>query len=275
MTPITSHLVRFLPPQPSPLAQRSGFRFVAGGVHTSRTLMLEELRALFEATAPNAAKTEYSRAIVEENCVGKETVATRRKTRKLLSELYALDMEVPAFRVLRRLWLLDVGSRPLLALLLALARDPMLQATATAILPLAKGEELSRVELRDAVRAVAGERLNESILDKVARNAASSWSQSGHLHGRTFKIRSLVTPTPISAAYALFLANRAGFLGREALNSSWMRVLDASASTAQECAFEAKRMGLIDLRVAGGVFDLGFAPLEPAPRKEQNWNGRH
>ena len=37
--------------------------------------------------------------------------------------------------------------------------------------------------MRDAVGKAIGERLNESTLDKVVRNTASSWSQSGHLEG--------------------------------------------------------------------------------------------
>lgn len=275
MAALAIHPAPFFPPRPSPLAARAGFRFVVGGVHTSRTIMLEELAALFEATAARLPRDGYGRAIVEGNCLGKGTVTTRRKTRKLLSELYALDPGIPAFRVLRHLWPIDPPSRPLLALLLALARDPLLQAAANAVLPLANGEDLSRAHLREVLRAASDERLNDATLEKVARNVASSWTQSGHLRGRAFKIRSRVTPRPVATAYALFLANRAGFLGRETLGSGWLRVLDASASVAQECAFEAKRMGLIELRVAGGLFDLGFAPLDPEPRKEQGWHGRH
>jgi hypothetical protein len=43
------------------------------------------------------------------------------------------------------------------------------------------GEEMSRKALRDAILDVAGDRLNASIAGKVIRNAASSWTQSGHL----------------------------------------------------------------------------------------------
>ena len=45
-----------------------------------------------------------------------------------------------------------------------------------------------------------GSRLNDAILDKVARNAGSSWSQSGHLQGRVRKIRLRVDPTVGPAA---------------------------------------------------------------------------
>ena len=97
-----------------------------------------------------------------------------------LGELYALDPRgCQIFRVLRRLWLVDVPGRPLLAMLCALARDPLLRSTAPAVLALPVGTELVRSTFLDEIREVVGGRLNESVLDKVARNAASSWAQSG------------------------------------------------------------------------------------------------
>jgi len=40
-------------------------------------------------------------------------------------------------------------------------------------------------------------------------------------------------------------------------------VLDCSTSTAMELALEAKRIGLIDLRSSGDVFELNLARLDP------------
>ena len=253
----------FFPGQPPSAARRHGFRFVASGVHTSRTIMLAELSAVLDATPPSHPREAYSESIVGDNALGKATAANRRKSRRYLAELYSLDPEVPAFALLRRLWPLDQTSRPRLALLLALARDPLLLAGAGAILPLATGEELQRDRLRAALGAAAGERLSPATLEKVARNVASSFTQSGHLTGRTFKRRALVTPTPVAVAYALSLATAAGYLGRETITSGWVRALDASPLQAQELAIEAKRLGLIELRIAGGVFDLGFTPISP------------
>ena len=75
------------------------------------------------------------------------------------------------FRVLRGLWERHESSRPLLALLLALARDPLLRATATAVLRTPHGHEFARQPMTEALSEVAGDRLNEAILDKVVRNA--------------------------------------------------------------------------------------------------------
>jgi len=226
--------------------------------------MLQELSATFAAVPIESKSSEYPRAVVEENCLRKQTVSTRRLTFQRLRELYALDPVVPLFRILRRLWNLDERSRPLVALLAALARDPLLLATADAIISLPAGAEFQRAAMRDALAKAVEERFNESTLNKVVRNAASSWSQSGHLEGRTFKFRRLISPTPASVAFALYLAHAAGLDVKESLNSGWIKVLDCSASAALELATAAKRLQLVDLRMAGDVIDLRLDRLDPA-----------
>jgi hypothetical protein len=245
-------------------ALAAGFRFGPIGTHTSRTIMLAELAAVLAVVPSDAKADDYRSAAVEGNCFAKQTVATRRLTFQRLRELYALDPAVPVFRVLRRLWDLDQQGRPLLALLTCLARDPLLLATAEVILSLPAGAELQRAAMREAISSAVGERLNESTLNKVVRNAASSWSQSGHLEGRTFKFRRLVRPTPAVIAHALYLAQAAGLAAGESLASGWVKALDCSASAALEMATAAKRLGLIDLRMAGDVIDLNLGRLDPA-----------
>ena len=53
-------------------------------------------------------------------------MATRKLSSQRLSELYALDPQVPPFRVMRRCWYADRDGQAILAMLLALARDPLL-----------------------------------------------------------------------------------------------------------------------------------------------------
>src|SRR6185436_13369194 len=183
-----------------------GFRFGERGTHTSRTMMLEELRMVLASAPAEASRAEYAAAIVEHNCLAKPTSATRVLSAQRLSELYALDPGVPLFRVMRNLWRLDERGQPLLALLVALARDPLLAATAPAVVPLKGGDEFARGPMRQSIRNAVGIRLNDDTLDKVARNAASSWSQAGHLVGRTFKVRRPVQPTFATVALALLLA---------------------------------------------------------------------
>ena len=169
--------------------REAGFRWGQRGTHTSRTIMLDELRSLLSACRADATRDEYLSAIRDDNCLSKRTAATRRLSSQRLSELYALDPEVPLFAIMRRCWYADTDSQAILALLLALARDPLLRITAPPILLMRPGEELARQQLTDALRREVRSRLSDSTLDKVVRNAASSWTQSGHFEGRGRKRR--------------------------------------------------------------------------------------
>jgi hypothetical protein len=240
-----------------------GFRRGSVGTHTSRTIMLGELTVLFDSVPATATKEDIAVAIRHDNCLGKATTSTRRLTHQRLSELYALDPHVPIYRVLLRLWSVEPSGRPLLALLVAIARDPMLAASAPAVVLLPIGTDFARGPMKDAIRVSIGDRLSEAILDKVVRNAASSWTQSGHLAGRTIKTRQKVKATPTTVALALYLAHAAGFRGPQLFASAWTKLLDADASVIRSLAIEAKRAGLIDIRAAGDVVDASFDRLDP------------
>lgn len=248
------------------LLAEAGLRFGDKGTHTSRTLMLTELKDLLAAVPPDAAPAAYGTAVVEDNILGKPTTATRRLTIQRLGELYGLDLRLPLFRVLRRLWAIDERGRPLLALLCALARDPLLRSTAPAVLDLPTGAELVRGNFLTAIREAVGSRLNDAVLDKVARNAASSWSQSGHLEGRMRKIRRRVAPTPASLAFALWMGTLEGGAGVALLESRWTRVLDSTGRELVPLALAAKQLGLIHARAGGGVVEIDASRLDGAAR---------
>lgn len=247
--------------------QQAGFRFGDKGTHTSRTIMLAELTELLAAVPADADRKAYATAIIGENVLGKQTIATRRLTNQRLGELYGLDRRVALFQVLRCLWARDKAGRPLLALLCALARDPLLRVAAEPVLALPIGAELVRTDFRNAIRETVGTRLNQAVLDKVARNAASSWTQSGHLQGRVRKIRKRVTPTPAALAMALWLGTLEGFAGQMLLESRWTRVLDRTNCELLPLVLQAKRLGLIQARVGGGVIEIDASLLEPATAK--------
>ena len=224
--------------------------------------MLAELTELLAALPINATRDEYAEAIIENNVLGKQTTSTRRLTNQRLRELYGLSLTVPLFRVLRRLWDLDEPGRPLIALLCALARDPLLRATSKAVLPMPIGSELLHSAMTSAIRESVGTRLNESILDKVARNAGSSWSQSGHLEGRVRKIRREVRPTPGSVAFAAWFGSLHGLAGEDLLRTLWARVLDQSPTDLLDLALRAKQLGLLNASFGGGVVEIDVTPLE-------------
>jgi hypothetical protein len=244
-------------------AEAIGFRFGAKGTHTSRTMMFEELSHVLEATAADARRTDYAAAIIDGNCLSKPTASTRRLSNQRLGELYGLNPSIPLFRVLRRLWDIQDDGRPLLALLAAIARDPLLAATCPAIVAMPANGELRRDAMKNALRALVGDRLNDSTLEKVCRNAASTWAQSGHLEGRTFKKRRIVLPSLTVVTFAIYLAQAAGFRGAEIFSCGWLSVLDCDPSHARELALDAKRSGLLDLRMAGDVVEFSLSRLDP------------
>jgi hypothetical protein len=256
---------RFFPTnQPESAQIEAGFRFGSVGTHSSRTLMLAELRSVLDHTSNVSDRASYKRSVVEDNCLGKPTASTRRLSFQRLSELYALDPQIPLFRLLRRLWTMDAGSQPQLAVLVALARDPLLRCSAAVVLSLKVGEEFSRTEAEAALRNGTEGRLNDSILAKVVRNCASSWAQAGHLQGRTFKHRQQIKPHFVSVTMALAVGFAAGFRGESLFDSPWMRVLDVDPGAARHLALESKRAGLLDVRFSGNIVDLQLDRLDPS-----------
>ena len=235
-----------------------GFRFGEKGAHTSRTIMVAELTALLKECTAATVRADYTAAVVERNCLAKHTAATRKLTIQRLGELYSLDPSVTLFRTMRRFWDKDEKGRPLLALLLAMARDPLLRVTAPPILAMQPGQELGRQQITDALRLNVGERLNEDSLDKVVRNTASSWTQSGHLTGRSRKSRAKVKPTLFVVCYAILLGYLLGRRGSDLFETIWAKVLDSSPNELAFLAMDAKRYGLMDIKQSGGMFAVSF-----------------
>ena len=240
---------------------RAGFRIGDKGTHTSRTIMFKELDLLFGDQEQGASREAYVSAIIDQNCLGKQTVSTRKLTCQRLSELYGLDPSILLFRVFRSLWQVNENGRPLLALLTALARDPLLRITSTPILQMKPGEELLRQKMKEALSKSVENRFNESTLDKVVRNTSSSWTQSGHLTGRVRKYRQKAKPTPIVTAYALVLGYVLGARGNGLFNTLWAKVLDTPQEELISLATDAKRLGFLDLSQAGGVVEVSFTRL--------------
>lgn len=236
----------------------AGFRLGAVGTHTSRTIMLSELdRALHTG----ASGDRLADLVLEENLFAKATASGRTLTLQRLRELYGLDESIPIFRILVQLWKRDPKSLPLLAILAALARDPLLRATAKPVVGLAPGAELMRDAIRDQISGAVGSRLNPSTIDKVIRNAASSWAQSGHLTGRTFKRRTPVVATPTALAFAIWLAQAAGIQGDAPLSSGWVAVLDLEGPELRILLERARAAGLLQLRQFGDRTELDASRL--------------
>ena len=251
-----------------PVAERWGFRTGRHGTHTSRTIMLNELTQLLDAVPASAPKSQYSEAIVEGNCLGKLTAATRRASSQRLRELYGLDERLILFRALRHLWAGDEAARPTLALLLALARDPLLRASARAVLATPIGQEFSRQPMKDDLAATVEGRLNPATLDAVVRNASASWTQSGHLIGRSRKTRQRVRATPATATYALLIDSAVGAKAHTLYDSPWVVVTDARIDEFLQLVMDANMLNLLEFKRAGKMTALSFPALVTNKERE-------
>ena len=126
---------------------------------------------------------------MEHNCLRKRTAATRKLSLQRLSELYGLDARIVLFRVLRDLWGRHETSRPLLALLLALARDPLLRATARAVVATPFGHEFARQSMKDTLSDAVGDRLNDATLDNVGVKRGEGGTEDRLAAGLTLQKR--------------------------------------------------------------------------------------
>lgn len=248
-------------PAASPELEAFGLKFSSGGAHISRTIMLEELGAVLAVVPQGSGAADYRAAILQHNVLGKTTDSTRQKSLRHLRELYALDEETPVFGLLRKLHALDAASLPLLAVQVAWARDPLLRATTPPVLDASEGERVETTSLAQALEAVYPSQYSELNRNKIARNAASSWTQSGHLAGRTKKTRHRVKPTAAAVTMAFFLGDIAGYHGAVVFSNPWCRLLDLNPERAKAMGFEAHRAGLLNLRAVGEVVEVSFPLL--------------
>jgi len=254
--------------------KRFGFRSGALGTHSSRTIMLADIQTLFAAVPKDASKEDYRHAIIEGNVLGKKTLATRVASAKRLSELYNLDSAAPIYRLLRFFWDLDGEGRPLLAVLCATARDPLLRAVVPAVLAVPDGELVTKNMLETALVASVPGRFNPPMIQKIARYVASSFTQSGHLQGRVVKRRARPVATASAAAYALVLGYLAGSTGQMLLTTLWTRLLDVPSDRLIDLATEASRRGWITFRRSGSVVEVRFPNLLK-PEEEESRRGQN
>jgi hypothetical protein len=248
-------------PSASRHLEEFGIKFSPGGPHISRTMMLMEIDAALTSVPVGSNAIDYRAAILERNVLGKKTDSTRQESLRRLRELYALDEGVPIFALLRKLHAMDPTSLPLLALQVAWARDPLLRATTQPVLEAPEGSRVETSSLASAFEAAHPNQYSEASRNQTARHAASTWTQSGHLVGRTLKTRRRVKPTVVATTMAFFLGDLAGYYGALVFSNPWCRLLDLDPGRAKVMGQEAHRAGLIDLRAVGEVMQLRFPLL--------------
>jgi len=244
-----------------------GFRTGSMSVHTSRTMMLEELGLVLDRVPQIARKGEYERAIVEQNVLGKPTRTTRQRSLRRLTELYALDPACSVFRFLRIYWSVDPAGRPVLAFLAAVARDPLLRGMTPFVLGVPIGEVVGAHEIGSHLSEMYPGRFQATTKHSTAQNLASSWTQAGYLSGKVRKVRVWPLVTPAVLTYAVTLGHLCGLRGKMLVHSPWTDLLDRKPAQLLDLAFEASSQGWINYKTAGGLVEITF-PEIPAKKAE-------
>lgn len=250
------------------LLTQLGFRFGINGPHAARTMMLDDLRQLMAHTPTQATRADYISAIVDDNLLGKPTRKARELTLRHMATLYSLDPTNPIFRALRRLWLLDEGAQPMLALAVALARDPMLRSSQSFILGQVVGAPIPRKAVEDFLNETHPDRFSPASLKSIAQNIAGTWTAAGILHGRVRKTRSEAQTHPESAALLLFLSYLEGRTGQRLFSSDWVNLLGVSLDELEALVISASHRDILVFMNAGGIKEVRF-PGYLTPEEER------
>jgi hypothetical protein len=185
-----------------------------------------------------------------------------------LIELYGLDPTIPLFRVFRKLWGQDEHARPVLALTLSLARDPLLRRSKDFILIKHPAECVQREEIEQLLAQDDPDRFSPACLKSFAQNINGSWTQAGYLTGRKRKTRALPRIMPTNVVFALFLGYLEGLSGQRLFSSAWINLLPVSPGEIEVLANSAANRGQIVFMHAGGVIEVRF-PGFLTPTEEQ------
>ena len=240
-------------------AARAGFVLKSSGALISKTIMVPDL-----ATLLLRPERDFQVQILEENVLHKATQGNRKDIYSRLRRFYALDRAIPIFHVLSALWNNAEEQRPVMALLLAAARDPLLRATAPIVLETDHGASLLAHPLAEAVARAFPGKYSPASLGSMSRNALSSWTQSGHLSSK--KIRQSPQVGPEAAAYALYLGHLCGARGLGLFTTAWAALLEISPERWDELAFVASQRGWLHYRRIGSVVEIDF------PWKEREYS---
>ena len=108
-----------------------------------------------------------------------------------------LSPALPIFSIYRELMKVDPQAGPLLSLSNRVGtRSAPSGNLLPAILGATIGDRVRSDDLQQALTEAYPHQYSANNIGKIARNAASSWTQSGHLTGRTKKIRTRVAASP-------------------------------------------------------------------------------
>lgn len=242
-------------------AEKFGFVIDGYGAHSGRTIMLSDLRSLLDAAPPSAEIDEYEALIRKENVLLKNTDAAKKESFQRLRRLYGLDPEILLFNILRQLWSQSTDAQPMLALLYAIARDPLLRSTVDLIVELPIDERISASDFSETISNEFPSELSQNTLASIGRNIASSYTQSGHIIGRSIKKRVRVESHVPSITYALLLGHLCDEKGEGLFHTPWIRLLDTSTHELHSKTQLASQQGWLTYRQSGEIIEVSFSHL--------------
>jgi hypothetical protein len=244
-----------------PEMEALGFSTNLTGGHMARSMMLSELKGLLGATLLDACRDDYRRTVEDENLLGKATVSSRRKTFRHLVELYGLDPGLALFRVLRLIAAEDPEAVPGAGMVCTYCRDTQLRWSFSLVESLTPGETLTRQRMEGHLEVGFPKRFSGAMKKSLAQNLNTTWTASGHLSGRSVKLRTLPSLRPMVTVYAMFAGWLAGLRGQILLQSVFGRLAGVEPDLAVSHLATASAQGWLRLRNAGGITEIDFTPL--------------
>ena len=233
-------------------------------------MMLAELETLLRCCGDiPQAREAYRSAIINQNCLAKRSAKSRSLSARHLIDLYGLDKSQLVFAALLHYWQCDEASRPMLALCASLARDGWLAKVASYVIQFEIGAAVSRIAVEEQIERLAPDRLTDATRKSLAQNINSTFTQSGHLNGRSRKHRTQARATPAAAAYALLLGYASGARGPALFETIYTKALDCSTEDAIAMAEAASRRGLMRFNRVGDVMEVAFPEIISGPDLER------
>lgn len=251
-------------------AKRFGFSTSRSAGHMARSMMLPELSELLRVVAPESPSADYQRAIIDDNLLGKPTFSSREKSHRHLAHHYGLDPALTLFRLLRRFATEDPPSLPLIAATCAFCRDAQFRQSFALIKQLRSGQLLTRERMEEFLEASFPDRFSAAMKKSLAQNVITSWSQSGHLGGKTKKLRTLPQPRLGASIYAMSAGYLLGFRGQALLSSVFVDLVAPDPAFVVAHLTAASGRGWIRFRQAGGILEIDLSPLLTTAEREHH-----
>ena len=251
-------------------AEAYGFSTATTGGHMARSMMLPEVTQLFRALPLDTTKELYKSAIIDDNVLGKPTFASREKSYRHLVQLYGLESSLALFRILRKLASDEPASLPLMAATCSFCRDAQLRASFALIEKRNRGEVLTREQMDEHLEKSFPGRFSPAMKKSLAQNVNTTWTEAGHLSGRSKKVRAIPEARVAASVYAITAGYLLNLRGQALLTSVFSRLVAPDASFVSSHLMMATGRGWVRFRQAGGVVEIDCTPLlTEAERVEQ------